>query len=82
MIDDFFRWLSEDFWDSFIDFFVIPGLTRNLLNINLRIKKQKLGDEWFADSLEITKWRTVIKYFFIKDPDGMFLEVVEDNRGL
>ena len=38
--------------------------------------------KWFADSLEIAKWRTGIKYFFIKDPDGMLLEIVEDNRDL
>jgi catechol 2,3-dioxygenase-like lactoylglutathione lyase family enzyme len=25
-------------------------------------------------------WRTWIKYFFIKDPDGILLEIVEDKR--
>lgn len=30
---------------------------------------------------EITKGRTDVDYFFIKDPDGMWVEIVQDNRG-
>lgn len=30
---------------------------------------------------EINHGRTKIDYFFIKDPDGMWVEVVQDNRG-
>jgi glyoxylase I family protein len=31
---------------------------------------------------EIRKGRTGITYFFIKDPDGMHIEIVQDDRGL
>lgn len=30
---------------------------------------------------EITLGRTGIKYFFVKDPDGILVEIVEDKRG-
>ena len=30
---------------------------------------------------EVTKGRTNIDYFFIKDPDGMWVEIVQDDRG-
>lgn len=29
---------------------------------------------------EITIWKTGIKYFFIKDPDWILVEIVEDSR--
>lgn len=30
---------------------------------------------------EVTKGRTNVDYFFIKDPDGMWVEIVQDDRG-
>lgn len=29
---------------------------------------------------DIKKWRTEITYFFFKDPDGILVEIVQDNR--
>lgn len=30
---------------------------------------------------EVVSGRTKVDYFFIKDPDGMWVEIVQDNRG-
>ena len=30
---------------------------------------------------DITNGKTGIKYFFVEDPDGMWVEIVEDKRG-
>ena len=35
-----------------------------------------------AKNPEIKEGRTGIKYFFINDPDGNWLEIVQDDRGL
>ena len=35
-----------------------------------------------AKTIEITKGKTGIDYFFIKDPDGIFIEIVQDDRNL
>lgn len=35
-----------------------------------------------ADDLNVSHGRTGIDYFFIKDPDGILLEIVQDDRGL
>lgn len=35
-----------------------------------------------AENPEITQGRTGIKYFFIKDPDGNWVEIVQDDRAL
>jgi len=42
--------------------------------------KEILIEKKFAENIEIKMWRTWIKYFFIKDPDGILLEIVEDKR--
>jgi len=34
------------------------------------------------DSVAVTKGRTGIEYFFIRDPDGLFVEIVQDDRSL
>jgi catechol 2,3-dioxygenase-like lactoylglutathione lyase family enzyme len=34
------------------------------------------------ENTKINKGRTGILYFFIKDPDGIFVEIVQDNRNL
>ena len=35
-----------------------------------------------ADSIEVKHGRTGIDYFFIKDPDGIFVEIVQDDRNI
>ena len=40
---------------------------------------QALG---LADDIEVIKGRTGIDYFFIKDPSGILVEVVQDERNL
>lgn len=35
-----------------------------------------------ANNPEIKQGRTGIKYFFINDPDGNWVEIVQDDRGL
>jgi len=49
---------------------------------NLEEIKQKFLEEKIAENIEIKQWRTWIKYFFIKDSDGILLEFVQDDRGL
>ena len=44
--------------------------------------RQLLLEKNMADTIEIQKGKTGIAYFFIKDPDGMFVEVVQDDRNL
>ena len=42
-----------------------------------KIELEKLG---ICKKISINTWRTKIKYFFIKDPDWILLEIVEDKR--
>lgn len=42
--------------------------------------QQFLIAKGLADTVEITRGRSGMDYFFIKDPDGILLEIVEDNR--
>jgi glyoxylase I family protein len=42
--------------------------------------KGALQDAGLDPGTEITKGRTGIEYFFIQDPDGLWLEIVEDHR--
>ncbi|WP_029522169.1 VOC family protein [Persephonella sp. KM09-Lau-8] len=45
--------------------------------------KKYLSDEGIIqEDIEIKKGRTGILYFFIKDPDGNFVEIVEDKRNI
>ena len=43
---------------------------------------QSLKEEGLAEGVEVVKGRTGIDYFFIKDPDGILLEIVQDDRSL
>lgn len=44
--------------------------------------RQLLIDEGLMDdSTGIINGKTNVKYFFIKDPDGILVEIVEDKRG-
>jgi glyoxylase I family protein len=42
----------------------------------------RLTNIGYSPITEIRKGRTGINYFFIKDPDGMHIEIVQDDRGL
>ncbi|NWF38584.1 hypothetical protein F3F96_05510 [Mariprofundus sp. NF] len=35
-----------------------------------------------ADDVEVVEGKTGIQYFFIKDPSGILVEIVQDDRGL
>lgn len=34
------------------------------------------------ESVKVTQGRTGIDYFFLRDPDGLFIEILQDDRGL
>jgi glyoxylase I family protein len=42
--------------------------------------KNELQKKGFANNIEIKHGRTGIDYFFIKDPSGIFVEIVQDAR--
>jgi glyoxylase I family protein len=42
--------------------------------------REVLVRDGFSIYRDITEGRTGIKYLFLRDPDGIFVEVVEDNR--
>lgn len=46
-----------------------------------RCLEQIKSEGYITNSPRITKGRTKVDYFFIKDPDGMWVEIVQDNRG-
>jgi len=41
-----------------------------------------LRQQGLADGVEVVKGKTGIDYFFIKDPSGILVEIVQDDRGL
>jgi len=43
---------------------------------------QLIEDGLVDDSVAITRGRTGIDYLFLRDPDGMFVEIVQDDRKL
>ncbi len=44
--------------------------------------KKFLADRDLPQGTDITHGRTGIDYFFVQDPDGLWLEIVEDHRTL
>jgi glyoxylase I family protein len=44
--------------------------------------KKFLEDRGIASNVEVQQGRTGVTYFFIKDPSGILVEVLEDKRGL
>lgn len=48
----------------------------NIHDVLEKLKKDKLAE----DKTTVKKGKTGILYFFIKDPDGNFVEIVQDNR--
>ena len=56
-------------------------------HFGLRVKsidkaKRLFIENGIAKTIEIKKGKTGIDYFFIKDPDGIFVEIVQDDRNL
>lgn len=47
---------------------------------NLQSTLAELKQQGLADNVSITHGRTGIDYFFLRDPDGIFVEVVQDDR--
>jgi catechol 2,3-dioxygenase-like lactoylglutathione lyase family enzyme len=47
---------------------------------SLRAAKALLADLGLPTGTEISHGRTEIDYFFVQDPDGLWLEIVEDHR--
>ena len=44
--------------------------------------KKFILENGLAEDVQINRGRTEIDYFFIKDPNGILLEFVQDDRGL
>ena len=44
--------------------------------------KQFLIEHGYQEEIEIIRGKTEVDYFFIKDPDGILLEFIQDDRGL
>jgi len=49
---------------------------------SLQLAKDRLSHAGLDSGTEITHGRTGIDYFFVRDPDGLWLEIVEDHREL
>ena len=49
---------------------------------SIKETKNALISKGLAEKIEIKRGKTDIDYFFIKDPNGIFLEFVQDDRGL
>ena len=47
---------------------------------SIELAKEEIIRLGFADDITITHGRTGIDYFFIKDSNGIFVEIVQDNR--
>ena len=44
--------------------------------------KAFLIEHGYDEPIEIIRGKTEVDYFFIKDPDGILLEFIQDDRGL
>ncbi len=49
---------------------------------SLEKAKARLENDGIAENIEITAGKTGINYFFIKDPDGILVEILEDKRNI
>lgn len=59
------------------------GLKHFALKVNsLKKAKKYILSQNLAEKVELKKGRTGIDYFFIKDPNDVFIEILEDKRGL
>ena len=49
---------------------------------NVRVCLQEMQTHgYIVSSVEAIRGRTGIDYFFVQDPDGMWIEIVQDERG-
>lgn len=44
--------------------------------------KEFIINNGYKEEIEIVRGKTEVDYFFIKDPDGILLEFIQDDRGL
>jgi len=49
---------------------------------DIQLAKENVEMLGLADDVEIVTGRTGIEYFFLADPDGILVEVVQDKRNL
>ncbi len=72
--------LHKDLWENL----KIIGVKHFALKTDdIKSTLEKMKKEGIVpENTEISKGRTGIFYFFIKDPDGIFVEIVEDKRKL
>jgi len=48
---------------------------------SLERAKERLASAGLDTGTDVTHGRTGIDYFFLRDPDGLWLEIVEDDNG-
>ena len=49
---------------------------------DIEMARKQLIENGLIDAfVSVTKGRTGINYLFLRDPDGMFVEIVQDDRG-
>jgi glyoxylase I family protein len=59
------------------------GVKHMALKVNdLEEAKRFVERESIAREVQVHTGRTGVRYFFVKDPDGILLEIVEDHRAL
>jgi len=49
---------------------------------DIHAAKEQLEPEGLAEGVEVVQGKTGIDYFFIKDPSGILVEIVQDERRL
>ncbi|ATX79985.1 glyoxylase I family protein [Mariprofundus aestuarium] len=49
---------------------------------DIQAARAALQEHGLAEGIELVQGKTGIKYFFIKDPSGILLEVAQDDRNL
>lgn len=60
----------------------VLGIKHFALKVNnIDVVKNNLKDKEIASDIEVKRGRTDVDYFFVKDPDGLFIEIVQDRRG-
>ncbi len=72
--------VRKDLWDDLKTggYRHIAFKVEDIHEILEKLKKDKVADT----KTQVNKGRTGILYFFIRDPDGNFVEIVQDDRNL
>ena len=72
--------IRKDLWDDL----KINGYRHIALKVDdIHKTLEKLKEDQIAEKdTKVNKGRTGILYFFIRDPDGNFVEIVQDDRDL